>query len=177
MVLYNGTEDQPEYQILKLSDSYEKKQENPELELTVLVYNINWGHNKELLESCQLLKEYAQFVNQVRGFARKAPIEAAVEKAINYCIEHNILVDFLYKNRMEAVEMCIFEFDEEKFLKSEREWSYNSGREKGREEGRKENLIKNIETLMQNLSINLQEACDALGISIDEYENVKENIS
>lgn len=25
--------------------------------------------------------------------------------------------------------MCIFEFDEEKFLKSEREWAYNNGHE------------------------------------------------
>ena len=86
---------------------------------------------------------------------------------------------------MEAVEICIFEFDEEKFLKSEREWSYNngheagfkSGREKGLEEGREENLIKNIETLMQNFGIDLQKACDGLGISVEEYENIKENIS
>ncbi|MCH5249862.1 MAG: hypothetical protein J1E98_08010 [Lachnospiraceae bacterium] len=185
VVLYNGTEDQPERRILKLSDSYEKKQETPELELTVVVYNINWGHNKELLEACQLLKEYAQFVNQVREYAREDTIKEAVEKAVDYCIENNILADFLFKYRMEAVDMCIFEFNEEKFLKSEREWSYNNGREEGRKEGRKEGLklgqiegrketlIKNIETLMNNLGIDLQKACESLGISVEEYHNAK----
>ena len=185
VVLYNGTDEQPEYQILKLSDSYEKKQENPELELTVVVYNINWGHNEELLEACQLLKEYAQFVNQVREYAGEASIKEAVEKAVDYCIENNILADFLSKYRMEAVDMCIFEFNEEKFLKSEREWSYNNGyeaglklgREEAREEGRKETLIKNIETLMKNLGIDLQKACESLGISVEEYHNAKEKLT
>ncbi|MCH5249837.1 MAG: hypothetical protein J1E98_07885 [Lachnospiraceae bacterium] len=170
--LYNGTEEQPERQVLKLSDSYEKKRENPDLELTVVVYNINWGHNQELLEACQLLKEYAQFVNKVREFARKGSIEEAVENAIDYCIEKNILADFLLKNRMEAIEMCIFEFDEEKFLKSEREWSYNNGREAGREE----TLIKNVETLMKNLDIDLYNACKMLDISEAEYQSAKERI-
>ena len=94
----------------------------------------------------------------------------AVEKAIDYCIENNILADFLSKNRMEAVDMCIFEFNEEKFLKSEREWSYNNGREAGREE----TLIKNVETLMRNFDIDLQKACEGLGISVEEYKSAKE---
>ena len=177
VVLYNGTDEQPEYQILKLSDSYEKKQETPELELTVVVYNINWGHNKELLEACQLLKEYAQFVNQVREYAGEASIKEAVEKAVDYCIENNILADFLSKNRAEAVDMCIFEFNEEKFLKSEREWSYNNGREEGIKKGEQLFLIKSVETLMKNLDIDLNKACKMLDISEAEYHNAKEKLT
>ena len=172
VVFYNGTDSQPEQQILRLSDSFEKKQEHPELELTVVVYNINWGNNQELLEACQLLKEYAQFVNQVREFTRELPIAEAVENAIEYCIENNIPADFLLKNRAEAIEMCIFEFDEEKFLKSEREWA----REEGRVAGCTETLIKNVEALMKNFSIDLHKACEGLGISIEEYENAKDKL-
>ena len=181
VVFYNGTDSQPEQQILRLSDAFEKKQEVPELELTVVVYNINWGHNQELLGACQLLKEYAQFVNQVREFAKEVPIAEAVENAIDYCIAHNILADFLSKNRVEAIEMCIFEFNEEKFLKSEREWAREEGREEGRKEGHAagctETLIKNVETLMKNFSIDLHKACEGLGISIEEYENAKDKLS
>ena len=65
--------------------------------------------------------------------------------------------------------MCIFEFNEEKFLKSEREWA--------REEGRKETLVKYVETLMKNLNIDLQKACEDLGISVEEYENAKEKLT
>ena len=34
-----------------LSEAFEKHQEEPALELTVSVYNINLGHNTELLEA------------------------------------------------------------------------------------------------------------------------------
>lgn len=69
VVFYNGTDFQPEQQILRLSEAFEKKQERPALELNVIVYNINLGHNQELLGTCRLLKEYAQYVEQVRIFA------------------------------------------------------------------------------------------------------------
>ena len=60
VVFYNGVEFQPEKQKLRLSDAFEERQEEPELELTVTVYNINPGNNKELMEACRPLKEYAQ---------------------------------------------------------------------------------------------------------------------
>lgn len=51
-VFYNGDEEQPEQYDLKLSDAFERPVENPELELTCRVYNINYGKNRELLENC-----------------------------------------------------------------------------------------------------------------------------
>ncbi|MBO5303194.1 MAG: hypothetical protein J6A92_04025 [Lachnospiraceae bacterium] len=114
VIFYNGTTEQPEKQTLRLSDAYEKQLDVPELELIVTIYNINIGNNPELLESCQTLKEYAEYVEQVRRFAKILPLPEAVEKAVDYCIQNNILADFLKKNRAEAIEMSIFEYDEEK---------------------------------------------------------------
>ena len=121
VVFYNGTDEQPEKQTLRLSDAYEKQLEEVELELTVTVYNINYGHNQKLLEACQTLKEYAQYVAAVREYAKEMPLSEAVESAVDSCIRQGILADFLRKNRAEAIEMSIFEYDEEKHLKSERE--------------------------------------------------------
>ena len=121
VVFYNGTDEQPEKQTLRLSDAYEKQLEEVELELTVTVYNINYGHNQKLLEACQTLKEYAQYVAAVREYAKEKPLSEAVESAVDSCIRQGILEDFLRKNRAEAIEMSIFEYDEEKHLKSERE--------------------------------------------------------
>lgn len=143
VVFYNGTDLQPEQQILYLSDAFEKKQDEPSLELAVTVYNINLGHNHELLSACRLLKDYAQYVEQVRTFARKMPFSEAVEEAVDYCISNGILADFLSKNRAEAIAVSIFEYDEEKHIKSERkEW-----REIGRKEG-SDNLAKLLQSLM-----------------------------
>ena len=135
VVFYNGTDPQPGRQVLRLSDAFEKKMEKPELELTVSVYNINSGYNVELMEECRLLKEYAQYVEQVRKFARKTFFPEAVEQAVDYCIRNGILADFLSKNRAEAIAVSIFEYDEEKHLKSERELAYKNGEDAGIEKG------------------------------------------
>mgnify|MGYP007033165543 FL=1 len=142
VVFYNGVDSQPEQQILRLSDAFEKRQERPALELAVLVYNISLGHNQELLDTCCLLKEYAQYVEQVRTFAKEMSFPEAVEQAVEHCIRNGILSDFLSENRAEAIAVSIFEYDEEKHIQSERkEW-----REIGREEGENKAL-----QLMQKL--------------------------
>lgn len=155
VVFYNGTGFQPEQQILKLSDAFEKKQDEPELELTVLVYNINLGHNQELLGACRMLKEYAQYVETVRIFAREESFSEAVEHAVDHCIRNEILSEFLSKNRAEAIAVSIFEYNEEKHMKSEREEWREIGREEGRQEGHTEGRIEGENRtirLMQHLT-------------------------
>ena len=75
--------------------------------------NINLGKNKKLLEQCQTLKEYAIYVKKVRTYAKSMKVEEAVDRAVTECINEGILREFLLQNRKEAVEMSIFEYDEE----------------------------------------------------------------
>lgn len=117
VIFYNGMRYQPEQKTLRLSDAFEKKLEQPELELIVTMYNINFGQNPKILDACQTLKEYAQYASKVREYAKEMPFEEAVETAVDDCIRNGILADFLLKNRAEAIEMSIFEYDEEKHLK------------------------------------------------------------
>lgn len=145
VVFYNGKDFQPEQQILYLSDAFEKKSDEPSLELSVIVYNVNLGYNNKLLEACRLLKEYAQYVAQVRIYADKLPLQEAVEKAVDDCIKNGILSGFLAKNRAEAIAVSIFEYDEEEHMKSERKEWREIGREEGREEGRAEGLKEGYE--------------------------------
>ena len=145
VIFYNGMGRQPVKQTLRLSDAFIKKQELPELELLVTVYNINWGYNQELMKACCLLGEYAQYVDQVRKFAETMPFEEAVEKAVDYCIKNGILADFLSKNRTEAIAVSIFEYDEEKHMKSERETAYRKGIECGRKHGIEQGIQALIE--------------------------------
>ena len=43
--------------------------------------------------------------------------EEAVKHTVDTCIGEGILRDFLLKYREEAIEMCIFEYDEEETLR------------------------------------------------------------
>ena len=146
VVFYNGMEHQPEKQILKLSDLYQIPETEPMLELQVLMLNINDGNNEELKESCQVLKEYMQYVNCVRKYVyqEKITLNDAVECAVTECIREGILEDFLRENRAEVVSMSIFEFDEEKEIKLIREDEYDYGFENGYEEGRRRYLTESI---------------------------------
>ena len=70
-VFYNGIDEQPEQQELRLSNAFESPVNTPELELTCKVYNINYGNNMEFLEKCPVLREYMIFVNYVRNCLSK----------------------------------------------------------------------------------------------------------
>lgn len=144
VIFYNGTDFQPEQQVLYLSDAFEKKQDEPSLELSVTVYNVNLGQNHHLMKACRLLREYAQYVAQVRSYAEKLPLTEAVEQAVDNCIKNGILADFLAKNRTEAIAVSIFEYDEEKHMKSERKEWREIGYREGLEEGREKGLIEGL---------------------------------
>ena len=148
-VFYNGRDMQPERQVLKLSDAFMNPEEDPALELKVVMLNINLGRNKELMEQCHTLLEYAQFVDRLRTCEKSMGREEAVKHTVDTCIREGILRDFLLKYREEAIEMCIFEYDEEETLRQLGQQSYEegvaAGIEQGRTEGRSEGVAIGIE--------------------------------
>ena len=138
IIFYNGEKDQPDRSILKLSDAYSVKEEHPALELTAVMLNINRGHNEKLKGMCKSLKDYSEYTERVRKYARDVPVEEAVERAIQECIEEDILAEFLKQNRAEAKSVSIYEYDQEKHMRQERETFWEDGRAVGRSEGRAE---------------------------------------
>ena len=136
IVFYNGLDRKvPDRMELRLSDAYENPTEEPDLELKVTMLNINDGHNEELMNSCHVLQEYAQYVARVRKYVAEMPLDEAVERAITECISEGILAEFLRKNRAEVVKVSIFEYDKEKEEKKLRKAEFEYGREQGRTEG------------------------------------------
>ena len=131
-VLYNGREDAPDREGLKLSDSFEGETEG--YEWTATFININSNHNRELMERCPELKGYSQLVEYIRenvdqGMEKEESVDAAVER----CIKEGYLVDYLRQHIGEARGMLLSGFNEE---------IYEKGlREEGREEGIKEGVL------------------------------------
>ena len=148
MVFYNGTDEVEDRVELKLSSAYEHLSGEPNLELKVLMLNVNEGHNKELMEHCKLLQEYARYVAKVREYAVRMDLNDAVECAIEACIKEGVLVDFLRENRSEVKMLSILEYDEEwekkKLRKAEYEAGVEAGREDGIETGRKRTIVTKV---------------------------------
>ena len=134
IVFYNGTVERPEREELCLSRLYSVEEKEIWLELKAVVLNINMGHNKELLEACRTLREYAEYVRRVRQYRKEMSIEEAVERAITECIAEGILREFLIKNRAEAKAVSIYEYSEEEHIRMEREDAFEDGKKTGIEQ-------------------------------------------
>ena len=113
VVFYNGTEWTGERKILKLSDSFAGRDVKPCMELEVLQLNINYGHNKEMMEKCRVLWEYAVFIRKVRTYNEAMNIEEAIDRAVAECIEEGILKEILISHQAEVKNMLLTENDEE----------------------------------------------------------------
>ena len=127
VVFYNGTFKTKDYWVNHLSEAFENLSGEPKLELEVLTLNINEGHNKELMEQCQTLKEYAQYVHCVRKYAKELELSEAVEHAVDECIQKGILSKFLRANKAEVISMSIFEYDKEEEERKLRKAEYEAG--------------------------------------------------
>ena len=142
LVFYNGEQEQPEVRVMKLSESFITKTEEVSLELVTTQLNINPGYNEELKRACPSLQEYTTYVQMIRENQKSMPIDKAVEKAVNDCIQNHILEDFLRKNKSEAIQMSIFEYDEEKHRRTLIEEGKEEGREEGMLKGKAESIIE-----------------------------------
>lgn len=101
----------------------------------MITLNINEGHNKELMEQCQILREYAQYVARVRKYTKEMNLDAAIERAVNECIREGILKEFLQENRAEVIAMSIFEYNKEEEDKKLRKAEFASGYDSGYNSG------------------------------------------
>lgn len=133
IVFYNGRKEEPDRSVLKLSSSFVCSQaahmQEPALEVQAVMLNINWGRNRELMDRCQKLREYAQFIAKVRKKqAGSVSLKTAVQEAIDECIKEGILAELLSKQKSEVVAMFLTEFDAEK----QKQLDYAEGVEDGK---------------------------------------------
>ncbi|MDR3301163.1 MAG: Rpn family recombination-promoting nuclease/putative transposase [Spirochaetaceae bacterium] len=158
IVLYNGKDAYPDEQTLKLSDLFADVaslgiSREQMLELEVKVYNINVGHNEDKLKQCRTLEDYSIFIAKAREYEAKAAAgrkiteltvderEKAMTQAIQWCINHNTLEEFLKANSSEVINMLLEEWNLDTALKVEREEGREEGKEEGREEERQNTLF------------------------------------
>ena len=138
IVFYNGTTSMPDRKELRLSDAFQQPTTQPDIEVVAHMLNINYGHNKELMERCRKLKEYAQFIDIIRHYLRENKQwsnEQAISKAIDDCIKNNILRDILQKERLRVMASILSEFDEVGYKEMIRQEAYEDAYEEAYEEG------------------------------------------
>lgn len=166
-VFYNGTEKQPDVVKLKLSDAFQVPDDSGEFEWTATMLNINYGHNRELLEQCQPLYEYAHFIKLVREYSEAMELKKAIDKAVEKAREWKCIGTFLYQCKSEVSVMLLTEFDEKKHE--------DNLIKLGEKEGREKERMKNICSMLA-LSLSPEIIAKACEVSVDYVLNLKKEL-
>ena len=143
LCFYNGFEPRPDKEVLKLSDAFVLPDSDIEVRVTML--NINYGHNRELMELGQQLREYACERVRMRQEELES-LDLAVDAAIDEMPDSFSIKKFLLAHRAEVKGMFLTEYNEEK----ERRLFGLEEHEAGRVEGISSvviNMLKNAEPL------------------------------
>lgn len=157
---YNGTDSKQDRIILSLSDSFDKDSQ-PDIEVKVTMININYGHNKDLLNACKPLNEYSWFIDKVRN-SKTSVFEEAIDIALTEMPDDFIIKLFLIANRAEVKRMCITEYDESRTLAEQRE--------EGKAEGRAEGFLNALIELVKDGLITISDAANKANMSVAEFE-------
>ncbi|MDE7121013.1 MAG: hypothetical protein K2O42_02510, partial [Oscillospiraceae bacterium] len=151
---YNGTDHKQDRMILSLADTFEKDSA-PDIEVKVTMININYGHNKELLNTCKPLNEYAWFVEKVRTIQKTTTVfEETIDQTLSEMPDDFLIKPFLVANKAEVKHMCITEYDEERTFAEQRE------------EGAFEMLVN----LVKQGVLSLQVAAEQAKMTVTEFE-------
>ena len=86
-----------------------------------------------------------------------------------YCLDNNVMVDYLKNNKKEVIDMFGFEWNEKEEREALLEIGEERGEARGRLEGKLEGQIESIKELMRNLNWSPENAMTALGIAPSEF--------
>jgi hypothetical protein len=174
IVLYNGKEPFPETKTLRLSDAYidiaglTVYKDQVSLELVVQVYNINHGKNQEIQQRCKTLNEYSLFIGKIREYEKTGlTLDKSLECAIKYCLENNVLKEFLRSHGSEVINMMVHEYTTEDFNEAIREEALEEGMEMGKHKKSQE-----IAQKMKARGRPLEEIAEDTGLLIEVIEKL-----
>ena len=117
-VIYTGEAERPAVETLRLSDAFLTK---APIEIEVVCYNIN--KEIELKDKSTSLDGYSLLIREIKKLKKQGyDLTQAIRKAVELCIEHGILKEYLMEHGSEVSSMLFQEYtmeDMKKMLKEE----------------------------------------------------------
>ena len=145
------------------------------LEICVKVININVDKENPVLNRCEALKEYSEFMEQVK-FNIENKIPEALTVAIKQSIKQGFLSDYLSRKSTEVENMLLTEYDYDTDIAVQRQEAYEDGVEKGISQGIQQGSQQaKIETAKNFISMGLsvEQVAQGTGLSIETVKSLK----
>ena len=181
-VFYNGKDDYPTESVMKLSDAFMQLDGDSELknqlEISVKVININVDKENPILKRCEALKEYSEFIEQVR-YNIESEVPEPFTTAIKEAIKKGFLSDYLNRKSTEVQNMLLAEYDYDTDIAVQRKEAFEDGiaigekvgEERGISLGVQQNRLETAKImLLKNISFEIISECT--GLSVEEIEQL-----
>ena len=186
-VFYNGKDDYPTESVMKLSDAFmqlddelknQLENANYPLEISVKVININVDKENPILKRCEALKEYSEFIEQVRSNIENN-VPEPLTNAIKEAIKKGFLSDYLNRKSAEVQNMLLAEYDYDTDIAVQRKEAFDDGiaiGEKrgisiGLSQGAQQAKLETAKTLL-TFGDSIEKISKVTGVSIEEIEKL-----
>ena len=157
------------------------------LEISVKVININVDKENPILQRCKVLKEYSEFIEQVR-FNIECKIPDPFTNAIKQSSKNGFLSDYLQRKSTEVQNMLLMEYDYATDIEVQREEAFEKGVSQGISQGIQQGIsqgiqqgehLKAIETAKKLLSASLgsfEQIAQVTGLSLETIKDLADNL-
>ena len=178
-VFYNGKDDYPTESIMKLSDAFmqlddklknQLENANYPLEISVKVININVDKENPILKHCETLKQYSEFIEQVR-FNIENDVHEPFTNAIKEAIKKGFLSDYLTRKSTEVQNMLLAEYDYDTDIAVQRREAREEGISIGLSQGEHKKAVETAKNLL-SIGLSQDQIASVTGLSIDEIEKL-----
>ena len=147
-VMYNGEEDAKAISTMRLSEAFDCPGYKPTIEMVIAVFNLNKLDQIPRLRDCKILREYSAFISLVREYKKETnDLGGAISLAIDYCIAHNILKDYLKDRGAEVRNMMTMEYNHDLELQATKEEGFEEGMDQGLQRGLDSGIRSSVKML------------------------------
>ena len=174
-VFYNGKDDYPTESVMKLSDAFmqlddelknQLENENYPLEISVKVININVDKENPILKHCEALKQYSEFIEQVR-FNIENAVSEPLTTAIKEAIKKGFLSDYLNRKSTEVQNMLLAEYDYDTDIAVQRKEAFEDGISLGEKKAKLETA-----KVLKSAGVEINLIINSTGLSPEEIEKL-----
>ena len=178
-VFYNGKDDYPTESVMKLSDAFMQldgklknqfENANYPLEISVKVININVDKENPILKRCEALKEYSEFIEQVRSNIENN-VPEPFTNAIKDTIKKGFLSDYLNRKSTEVQNMLLAEYDYDTDIAVQRKEAREEGISIGLSQGEHKKAVETAKTLL-SFGDSIEKISKVTGLAIEEIEKL-----
>ena len=178
-VVYVGKNKLPPEQELRLSDAFYEK-DNSKLELVVKVKNCSDSKMLPISRSCDILKEYCQFIEIVEHNYSKHFPKSSFKKAIETAISQGILSDYLDRKSREVINMLCAKYDYKMDIAVKQEEAYedgmNAGISAGIEKGAHDKAVENAKNFLRE-GDSIEKVARCIGLPLEEVQKLAEELN